>query len=200
MRNRVLSVIIIVLLQIFIIEQSNSESVEVQQEEVSIEVAQNMRRYPDEVLLYGGVSEILYMQYEPIIMETDTIEQLYITDEEREELARIIMCEAEGEDLDGKILVGNVVLNRINSDDFPDDIISVIRQRSGDEYQFSPVKSGRIDRVIPSEECYDAIDRLLEGYDISQGALYFESCKNEDNWHSRNLEFLFKHGRHRFYK
>ena len=54
MRNRILSVIIIVLLQAFMIEQSNSESVEVQQEvqqeEVSIEVAQNMRRYPDEVL------------------------------------------------------------------------------------------------------------------------------------------------------
>jgi spore germination cell wall hydrolase CwlJ-like protein len=93
-----------------------------------------------------------------------------------------------------------VVVNRVNSNKFPDDIISVIRQHKDDTYQFSPVKSGRINRVTPTEACYEAIKLVMEGYDISESALYFESCASEDNWHSRNLEFLFRHGGHRFYK
>ena len=155
------------------------------------------------------------LTYEHEIMEVNVIEEdiivdevidttvdaniIEISDDEYNELARIIMAEAEGEDLDGKILVGNVVMNRVNSSGFPDDIISVVRQERNGVYQFSPVGNGRIDRVTPSEDCYMAVDMILQGYDISDGALYFESCDG-DSWHSRNLELLFKHGGHRFYK
>lgn len=131
-----------------------------------------------------------YMSDEPIID---------VSDAEYEELAKIIMCEASGEDFDGKVLIGNVVMNRVNSDRFPDDIISVINQESNGVYQFSPVGSGNWDSVVPSEECYKAVDAVLNGYTISYKALYFESCDGE-SWHSRNLELLFEHGGHRFYK
>ena len=146
-------------------------------------------------VLYGGVSTVLN-NIGAIDMEKDIID---ISDDELDELARLIMCEAGGEDMDGKVLVGNVVMNRVKSSKFPDDIISVIRQKRGKTYQFSPVGSGKIDKVEPSDECYEAIDMILQGYDISDGALYFESCVGE-SWHSRNLDFIFKHGGHRFYK
>lgn len=36
-------------------------------------------------------------------------------------------------------------------------------------------------------------------WDESHGATYFES-KSDSTWHSENLTFLFKHGKHYFYK
>ena len=114
-------------------------------------------------------------------------------------LARIVMAEAEGEDLEGKILVANVIINRVKSNGFPNSITEVVYQNNGKVYQFAPIKNGRFDRVEPSQECYKAASMALEGFDISQGALFFESCKG-DSWHSKNLELLFQHGVHRFYK
>lgn len=112
-------------------------------------------------------------------------------------LAKIAMAEAEGEDTQGKALVIMVVLNRVQSDEFPDTIYDVIYQKN----QFSPISDGRFDRVEPNEDCYKALEMIqLDKWDESQGALYFESEKCADNWHSRHLEYLFTHGGHRFYK
>ena len=112
-------------------------------------------------------------------------------------LAKIAMAEAEGEDTEGKAYVIMVVLNRMLSDEFPDTIEGVIFQ----DNQFSPVSNGRFDSVEPNDDCWSALDMVqIDKWDKSQGALYFESCQSEDNWHSRNLEYLFTHGKHRFYK
>lgn len=111
-------------------------------------------------------------------------------------LAKIAMAEAEGEDVEGKALVILVVLNRVWTDEFPGTIHDVIYQKS----QFSPITNGRFDRVEPDEECYEALEMVMSGWDESHGALYFESEKSADNWHSRYLDYLFTHGGHRFYK
>lgn len=111
-------------------------------------------------------------------------------------LAKIAMAEAEGEDVEGKALVILVVLNRVWTDEFPGTIHDVIYQKS----QFSPIANGRFDRVEPDEECYEALEMVMSGWDESHGALYFESEKSADNWHSRHLDYLFTHGGHRFYK
>ena len=111
-------------------------------------------------------------------------------------LAKIAMAEAEGEDVEGKALVILVVLNRVWTDEFPGTIHDVIYQKN----QFSPIANGRFDRVEPDDECYEALEMVMSGWDESDGALYFESEKSADNWHSRHLEYLFTHGGHRFYK
>lgn len=112
-------------------------------------------------------------------------------------LAKIAMAEAEGETVEGKALVILVVLNRVWSDEFPNTIRDVIYQ----DNQFSPVASGRFDAVEPDADCWTAVESVMTAqYDYSEGALYFESCKNADNWHSRNLEFLYQVGNHKFYK
>ena len=112
-------------------------------------------------------------------------------------LAKIAMAEAEGEDTEGKALVIMVVLNRMYSDEFPDTIYDVIYQKQ----QFSPISNGRFDRIEPNDDCYKALDMIqLDKWDKSEGALYFESEDCADNWHSRNLDYLFTHGGHRFYK
>jgi len=112
-------------------------------------------------------------------------------------LARIAMAEAEGCNTQTKTLIIMCVLNRVWSDEFPDTIEEVIFQ----ENQFSPIDNGRWDRVEPNEDCYEAVKVVMEAkYDYSGGATYFESCADEDNWHSRNLEFLYESEGIRFYK
>lgn len=109
-------------------------------------------------------------------------------------LVKIAMAEAEGEGLEGKALVMLVVLNRVQSDEFPDSISEVIFQKG----QFSPISNGRYDRVEPDQECYEALDLVSEKWDESQGTLYFESA-SASNWHRNNLKFLFQYGKHYFY-
>ena len=112
-------------------------------------------------------------------------------------LARIAMAEAEGCNIQTKTLIIMCVLNRVWSDEFPDTIEEVIFQ----ENQFSPIDNGRWDRVEPNEDCYEAVKVVMEAkYDYSGGATYFENCADEDNWHSRNLEFLYESEGIRFYK
>ena len=110
-------------------------------------------------------------------------------------LAKIAMAEAEGESIQGKILVILVVLNRVHNADFPNTIQGV------EENQFTPVINGRFDKVEPDADCWEAVQVVMEAqYDYSGGALYFESCDDADNWHSRNLDFLYQCGNHKFYK
>ena len=127
-----------------------------------------------------------------------------ITDEELEVLLRIVEAEAGSEDEDGRLLVANVVLNRVESDKFPSTITDVVFQRNNGVTQFSPVSSGRYYKVKISEETIAAVGRALKGENISQGALYFASRKRASSskmrWFDTKLTFLFEHGGHEFFK
>lgn len=141
---------------------------------------------------------------EVIEVEEPIITKKYgFSEEDRYLLAKIAMAEAEGEDIEGKAYVMMVILNRVAYDkEFPDTISGVIFDKipNSKYHQFSPIDNGRFDRVEPNDECWEALDMVENGWDESEGALYFESCPNADNWHSRNLQYLFIHGCHRFYK
>ena len=126
-----------------------------------------------------------------------------ISDEDYEVLLRIVEAEAGSEDIEGRMLVAGVVLNRVNSEAFPDTVKEVVFQRENGTAQFSPAYSGRYDKVIVSEETIEAVERVLCGEDISEGALYFASRKyaNSDKmrWFDEKLTFLFSHGGHEFF-
>ena len=135
---------------------------------------------------------------QPVILTP--INRLDFGADDSEILLKIAMAEAEGECTEGKALVMLVVLNRVWDNEFPDTIEDVVFQKYGDTYQFTPVKpQGRYWTTDPNEDCYKALDMVLDGWNESKGALYFESCSG-DSWHSRNLEYLFTVGGHRFYK
>lgn len=128
--------------------------------------------------------------YESMIMSRDW------DAEDSEMLLKIAMAEAEGEGIEGKALVMLVVLNRVWSSEFPGTVEEVIFQ-SG---QFSPVmEGGRYYTTEPDEECYEALELVMLGWDESYGALYFENY-GKDSWHSKNLEFLYQVGNHKFYR
>ncbi len=119
-------------------------------------------------------------------------------------LERIVEAEATGEDMIGRILVANVVLNRMADEEFPDTVEDVIFQKSGGDYQFSPILDKRYWSVEVSRETEEAVKRALDGEDYSKGALYFmarkRTKKSSARWFDNNLEWLFKHGGHEFYK
>lgn len=90
-------------------------------------------------------------------------------------LAAIIECEAGGEPYAGQLAVGAVVLNRVQSSEFPDTIAGVIYQKG----QFTPVRSGKLSRVLKSgdigKSCYQAAQEALDGSDNTGCAKYFHA-------------------------
>jgi N-acetylmuramoyl-L-alanine amidase len=113
-------------------------------------------------------------------------------------LARIISAEAQGEPLKGQIAVGNVVLNRVRHKSYPNTIYGVIFDRKHGT-QFSPVSFGTIYNK-PSESSIIAAKICLEGYSISNTALFFMNPRiATSNWISKNRPYAFTIGNHDFY-
>lgn len=115
-------------------------------------------------------------------------------------LLNIVQAEAGNCDDKGKILVANVIMNRVKSSVFPGTITDVVYQRS----QFSPVQNGSINRVQVTDNTIQCVERALAGEDYSQGALYFmnrsASRSSSAGWFDRSLTYLFQHGAHEFFK
>ena len=124
--------------------------------------------------------------------------------EERQILERIVEAEAGDQDLEGRILVANVILNRVHSKHFPDTIKGVVFANRAGRYQFSPVSNGRYYRVTVSDKTKKAVKQALAGKDISKGALYFmcRSASDPKNvaWFDRDLTKVAQHGCHEFFK
>jgi N-acetylmuramoyl-L-alanine amidase len=113
-------------------------------------------------------------------------------------LARIIHAESSGEPLLGKIAVGNVVLNRVKHPSYPNTIYGVIFDRKYG-VQFSPVLYGTIYNT-PSYESTLAAKICLEGFDISEGALFFLHPEiSSSSWIPSSRQYKFSIGNHDFY-
>lgn len=119
--------------------------------------------------------------------------------QEYEILLKIVEAEAGGEDTTGRMLVANVVMNRVRSAGFPNTVSEVVYQRSGGRAQFSPVSDGRIDQVSISPETVEAVARAMNGEDASLGALYFRSVHSSSGWFDRTLNRVVEYGNHIFY-
>lgn len=141
----------------------------------------------------------------PRVLEVSVLEseRISLNEEDYDVLLRIVEAEAGGEDEDGKLLVANVILNRVADSKFPNSVKEVVFQRENGTTQFSPVSDGRFYSVTVSEETKEAVERALCGEDISQGALYFACRKSADpermKWFDNNLELLFSYGGHEFF-
>ncbi|MGH4052994.1 MAG: cell wall hydrolase [Clostridium sp.] len=96
-------------------------------------------------------------------------------------LARLITAEASGESSDAMLAVGAVVINRVQSSQFPGNISSVINEVSGGHYQFTPVKNGMINKVA-TKTATNAAYQALKGNDPTNGALYFFDNTVTNEW------------------
>lgn len=88
-------------------------------------------------------------------------------------LAAIIQCEAGGQSYDCQLAVGAVVVNRVKSGSYPNNVHDVIFQKS----QFGPVSNGALEKRLAkgvSDTAYQAAQAALSGSDNTDGAIGFK--------------------------
>ena len=113
-------------------------------------------------------------------------------------LSRIISAESGGECLEGQIAVGNVVLNRVASREFPDTIPGVIFDRV-EGVQFEPVSNGTVYKT-PTAQAVEATRRVLAGENVIGKAMYFYApALSQGVWINANRMYFKTIGCHRFY-
>lgn len=96
-------------------------------------------------------------------------------------LAKLIEAEAGGETFQAKIAVGAVVVNRVQSGDWASSIRGVIYQKTGEYYQFTPVKNGYINNT-PSAASKRAAWNAMYGSDPSSGAQFYFDNTSTNEW------------------
>lgn len=119
-----------------------------------------------------------------------------LSDEEKNLLQRLVEAEAGTEGVYGKIIVANVVLNRLNNGKMGGDTITeVIYAKIGGAVQFSPTVKKSFKTIKVTKETIEAVDRALSGEDYSQGAMWFYGWKRisekKTKWFWNNTQFLF---------
>lgn len=99
------------------------------------------------------------------VQESEPIEEFCISDEDIDLIALVTMAEAEGECEEGKRLVIDTILNRMDSDHFPDTIYDVVYQKN----QFTSMWNGRTNRCYVMDDIRQlVIDELRcrTNYDV----------------------------------
>lgn len=111
-------------------------------------------------------------------------------------LSRIIQAESGSESLEGKLGVGTVIYNRVDSSRFPNTVYEVIFQTN----QFSPASNGYIYNT-PNTESVLAAKLCMEGVRVAEGSLYFFGASTaSSSWVRNSLTYVTTIGNHYFYQ
>lgn len=115
----------------------------------------------DETEIHEDYEEISEEERESIIFDETSL----ASEEDVALIALVTMAEAEGECEEGKRLVIDTILNRVDSEYFPDTIYDVIYQPS----QFSSMWNGRVDQCVVREDICQLVREELRqrtNYDV----------------------------------
>lgn len=115
-------------------------------------------------------------------------------------LGRIIHAEAAGEPYIGKVAVGNVVMNRVNSNQFPNTIYGVIFEYFQGIPQFSPVQDGTIYNNPSSESLKAAEEAYFGSKPVGDALYFFNPKKAAGTWIVKNRQYITTIGNHAFYR
>lgn len=113
-------------------------------------------------------------------------------------LSRLIEAEAKGESYTGKVAVGNCVLNRVISNQYPNNVVKVIFDRNyGVQYQ--PTANGKIYNT-PSSDSKNAAIAALEGAKpIGKCMFFYNPSTSSSNWIKNNRKYYTTIGNHDFH-
>ena len=110
-------------------------------------------------------------------------------------LARLVYGAARGEPYKGQVAVAAVVLNRVKSSKFPNSVSGVIYQSGA----FSVVSDGQIN-LTPDETAIKAARDAMNGYDPTNGCLYYYNPAKTTNKWMLSKPVLLRIGNHAFFK
>lgn len=108
-------------------------------------------------------------------------------------LARAVYGESRGEPYTGQVAVAAVILNRVKSSKFPNTVSGVIYQRGA----FTAVSDGQIN-LTPNQTAYNAARDALNGWDPTNGCLYYYNPATATSKWIWSLKVELKIGRHSF--
>ncbi len=107
------------------------------------------------------------------IQEEEVIEQaILLSQEEIELIALVTMAEAEGEPEEGKRLVIDTILNRVDSGYFPDTVYEVVYQKN----QFTSMWNGRVERCEVRDDIYQLVLEELSNRTNSEVVFFTAGC------------------------
>ena len=115
-----------------------------------------------------------------------TSDELYL-------MARMISAEARGEPFVGQVAVGAVILNRVESPQFPNTIAEVLYQPGA----FSALLDGQFDQPI-ADSAWRAAREALGGSDPSGGAVYYYNPVTSTNSWIWTRQIQLSIGKHNF--
>lgn len=124
----------------------NTYSTEVEQDSIVEEIPEAK---PEEIV------ELIEVEPEP---ESISEPELPLTEDEIDLVALVTMAEAEGEPEDGKRLVIDVILNRLDSPRFPDTVKDVVYAKN----QFEVMVNGRIERCYVRDDIRQLVIEELQ--------------------------------------
>ncbi|MBM7625090.1 cell wall hydrolase [Sporohalobacter salinus] len=84
-------------------------------------------------------------------------------------MARTISAEARGETYLGQVAVGSVIMNRVESDKFPNSISGVIYQ----PWAFTAIARGHVWSHTPESNAIRAALDAMSGWDPTYGSIYY---------------------------
>lgn len=121
-----------------------------------------------------------------------------VTDEEFELLCKIVMWESGGEPFECKQYVCQTVLNRVDSELFPNTIYEVLYQKN----QFSNINSDKFNNQVVNQDSVYAVETVLNGlFYCDSYPLYFEAGDSDTEQNFRNKHsYIDKKGETRFYE
>ncbi|WP_096271877.1 LysM peptidoglycan-binding domain-containing protein [Paucisalibacillus globulus] len=125
-------------------------------------------------------------------------QEIAVNQEEVEWLAKMIYSEGRGESLEGQIAIGAVIMNRVNSPLFPNDVKSVLFEKSYGYYQFTPAETGVIHTAKPNAQNYEAAERAINGEAPTNGALFFYNPDKTSSSYLRSRDVSTTIGNHIF--
>jgi len=119
-------------------------------------------------------------------------------------LRKALYFESRGETIKGQFAVAEVILNRVDSADYPSSVCSVVGQRGGGGCQFSYVCDGASDNMrepYPAEIAGRIARVMLDGAPraLTFGATHFHTRAVRPGWASR-FPRTAAIGAHLFYK
>ncbi|WP_052343537.1 cell wall hydrolase [Bacillus massiliigorillae] len=116
-----------------------------------------------------------------------------LSSQEKDLMARLVHAEAKGEPYVGKVAVANVVLNRVDSKKFPNNVSQVIKAKG----QFSPVANGSIKKPASLESKKAVNEAIALQEEGIEATFFYNPRKTNDRW-IKSLKVIKKIGNHNF--